>query len=72
MGVTQSRVSQIERGEVASLTMGSLLGYVEALGGTLEVTAVVGIARVPLLASHQADYVTDAEVANQFAHSSGA
>lgn len=37
MGVTKSRVSQIERGEVASIPV--LARYVEAIGGRLNLTA---------------------------------
>ncbi|MFE3447515.1 helix-turn-helix domain-containing protein [Nonomuraea sp. NPDC059194] len=37
MGVTKMRVSQIERGEVASVEV--LARYIEAIGGRLELTA---------------------------------
>jgi DNA-binding XRE family transcriptional regulator len=40
MGVTKSRVSQIERGEVS--TVETIARYVQALGGELQVTAVFG------------------------------
>jgi DNA-binding XRE family transcriptional regulator len=40
MGVTSGRVSQIERGEVA--TMDSVARYVEALGGRLDLVASFG------------------------------
>lgn len=40
MGVTRGRVSQIERGEVS--TVSAIATYVEALGGHLEVSAVIG------------------------------
>jgi DNA-binding XRE family transcriptional regulator len=47
MGVTQESVSQIERRN--EILLSTLLKYVDALGGTLEVTAVVGDQRVHLL-----------------------
>lgn len=40
MGVTKSRVSQIERGEVS--TIEAVARYVEAIGGHIQVSAVFG------------------------------
>ncbi|MFB4305991.1 helix-turn-helix domain-containing protein [Actinomadura sp. GTD37] len=40
MGVTKSRVSQIERGEVS--TVDAIARYVQALGGQLQISAVFG------------------------------
>ncbi|WIN00964.1 helix-turn-helix transcriptional regulator [Actinoplanes oblitus] len=40
MGVTKGRVSQIERGEVA--TVDAIARYVHALGGYLQISAVFG------------------------------
>ncbi|EST39049.1 XRE family transcriptional regulator [Streptomycetaceae bacterium MP113-05] len=40
MGVTKSRVSQIERGEVS--TVEAIARYVEALGGSIQISAVFG------------------------------
>lgn len=40
MGVTKSRISQIERGEVS--TMEAIGRYVQALGGEIQVSAVFG------------------------------
>jgi DNA-binding XRE family transcriptional regulator len=40
MGVTKSRVSQIERGEVS--TIDAVARYVEAIGGTSQISAVFG------------------------------
>jgi DNA-binding XRE family transcriptional regulator len=40
MGVTKSRVSQIERGEVS--TIEAVARYVEALGGRIQISAVFG------------------------------
>lgn len=47
MGITQESVSQIERRD--AILLSTLHKYVRALGGTLEVTAVVGERRVPLM-----------------------
>ncbi|MCJ0873490.1 helix-turn-helix domain-containing protein [Streptomyces sp. AP-93] len=40
MGITKSRVSQIERGEVS--TVEAIARYVRALGGHLQISAVFG------------------------------
>lgn len=40
MGVTKSRVSQIERGEVSTVDV--IARYVQALGGHLQISAVFG------------------------------
>lgn len=40
MGVSQARVSQIEHGKVTEVD--AIRGYVEALGGTVDVVARVG------------------------------
>jgi predicted XRE-type DNA-binding protein len=42
MKVSQSRVSKIERGELARSELGTLESYVEALGGELKVIADFG------------------------------
>jgi predicted XRE-type DNA-binding protein len=42
MGVSQPRVSQIERGEVPATEVGTLTAYVEALGGKVRVVADFG------------------------------
>jgi predicted XRE-type DNA-binding protein len=42
MGVTQPRVSALERGELDSVTLSTLRAYVRALGGKLIVTADFG------------------------------
>lgn len=49
MGVSQPRVAAIER--AANVTVDVLAQYVEARGGTLEVTVRTGTRRVPLLTS---------------------
>lgn len=40
MGVTKSRISQIERGEVS--TVDAIARYVQALGGHIQISAVFG------------------------------
>jgi len=40
MGVTKSRVSQIERGEVS--TIEAVARYVQALGGQIQISAIFG------------------------------
>jgi DNA-binding XRE family transcriptional regulator len=40
MGVSRSRVSQIERGEVSTVDV--IARYVQALGGQIQITAVFG------------------------------
>jgi DNA-binding XRE family transcriptional regulator len=46
MGVTQPRVSKIERGELDATEVATLRSYIEALGGRLEVVAAFGDDRV--------------------------
>ncbi|WP_336879564.1 helix-turn-helix transcriptional regulator [Rhodococcus globerulus] len=48
MGVSQSRVSQIERGDLRHTQLGTLESYVEALGGRLRVVADFGDRSVTL------------------------
>ena len=42
MGVSQVRVSQIERGQLTASEVGTLVSYVEALGGRLTMVADFG------------------------------
>ena len=42
LGVDQSNISRIERGKLSKTEIGTLESYVEALGGTLEITVRVG------------------------------
>jgi transcriptional regulator with XRE-family HTH domain len=42
MGVTQVRVSQIERGQLTASEVGTLVSYIEALGGRLTLVAEFG------------------------------
>jgi transcriptional regulator with XRE-family HTH domain len=46
MGVTSARVSQIEHGQVDRAAIRGLAGYVEALGGHLELVANFGDERI--------------------------
>lgn len=42
LGVSQSRVSRIERGELDRAEIATIRSYVEALGGTMEIVARFG------------------------------
>jgi predicted XRE-type DNA-binding protein len=46
MGVSQARVSAVERGDVAITETGTLAAYVEALGGHVELVADFGDQRL--------------------------
>jgi DNA-binding XRE family transcriptional regulator len=46
MGVSKARVSQIEHGQVDRAAIRGLAGYVEALGGRLELVADFGDQRI--------------------------
>ena len=46
LGVGQPRISQIERGDLDRAELATLRGYVEALGGQLEVSATFGEERL--------------------------
>lgn len=48
MGISQPRVSQIERGDLRNTQLGTLQSYVEALGGRLRVVADFGDRSVTL------------------------
>ena len=48
MGVTQSRVSAIERGKLDRAELSTLAAYVAALGGTLEIVADFGDEKIIL------------------------
>jgi transcriptional regulator with XRE-family HTH domain len=39
LGVSQSRISEIERGELDRVEIATIRGYVEALGGEVEIVA---------------------------------
>jgi DNA-binding XRE family transcriptional regulator len=42
LGVSQSRVSQIENGDLAAMELDTLRAYAQALGGHLDITVSVG------------------------------
>lgn len=42
LGVSQSRISQIENGDVEAMGLDTLRGYAAALGGRVDVTVAVG------------------------------
>jgi transcriptional regulator with XRE-family HTH domain len=42
LGVDQSNISRIERGKLSKTEIGTLESYVQALGGSLEITVRVG------------------------------
>lgn len=42
LGVSQSRVSQIESGDLSAMELDTLRGYARALGGHLDITVSVG------------------------------
>lgn len=48
LGVNQTRVSAIERGDLAKTELGTIQHYVECLGGEIEVVAKIGDERVVL------------------------
>src|SRR5215470_12841079 len=48
LGVRQERVSAMERGDLAAMEARTAAGYIEALGGRLEITAEFGTDRVIL------------------------
>jgi len=50
LGVTQSRVSQLERADLQRLEVGTVLGYLAALGADLELAVDVTGERVVLAA----------------------
>ncbi|AFZ69597.1 helix-turn-helix domain-containing protein [Deinococcus peraridilitoris] len=49
VGVTQSRVSRIERGDIGHTELGTLRAFTEAFGGELEVVVKLGDERVVLV-----------------------
>ncbi|MGH3932762.1 MAG: helix-turn-helix domain-containing protein [Pseudonocardiaceae bacterium] len=48
VGVSQSRISRIERGELDRSEISTVRGYVEALGGDIEIVAKFGDERITL------------------------
>jgi predicted XRE-type DNA-binding protein len=48
MGVSQARVSKIERGEISKTEVETIRSYINAIGGRLEIIADLGDIRVVL------------------------
>ena len=48
LGVSQRQVSKIERGDLDSARVGTIRGYLEAVGGELALEFTVGDARVQI------------------------
>jgi DNA-binding XRE family transcriptional regulator len=48
LGVSQNRISKIEKGQFDKTQLGTVRKYVKALGGELEVSARFGTVAVPL------------------------
>jgi predicted XRE-type DNA-binding protein len=49
LGVSQIRISQIENGKIEQFELGTLIRYVEDLGGTLNLSVSVGDKTLGLL-----------------------
>lgn len=54
VGMDQSRISRIERGDVTRIEVGTLADYARALGGELELVVRIGELAVPLAAATHA------------------
>lgn len=52
LGVSQNRVSRLERGDIERVRIDTLARYVESLGGSLHIEMRVGDARYPLVVAH--------------------
>jgi len=48
LGVSQNRISKIERGQFEKTQLGTIQRYIQALGGHLSVTATFGDSVIPL------------------------
>lgn len=53
LGVSQNRVSRLERGEIQRVRIDTLARYVESLGGSLHIEMRVGDAHYPLVVAHE-------------------
>ncbi|AVG24150.1 antitoxin, HigA [Pontimonas salivibrio] len=53
LGVSQNRVSRLERGEIQRVRIDTLARYVESLGGSLQIEMRVGDAHYPLVVAHE-------------------
>lgn len=49
MGVSQARVSKLERGDLAHTELGTLLSYIQAMGGELKIEARIGDNSIDLI-----------------------
>jgi len=49
MGVSQARVSKLERGDLSHTELGTLRAYVEAMGGELHIAAKFGSDSIDLI-----------------------
>lgn len=49
MGVSQNRVSRMENGDLASMSLDTIRRYIEAVGGTLSLVADLPSGRITLL-----------------------
>ncbi|MEX2441797.1 MAG: XRE family transcriptional regulator [Pontimonas sp.] len=52
LGVSQNRVSRLERGDIDRVRIDTLARYVESLGGSLHIEMRVGDAGYPLVVAH--------------------
>jgi transcriptional regulator with XRE-family HTH domain len=62
LGVSQIRISQIENGRLEKFELGTLIRFVEALGGELELGVAIAGRRINLLDIEQADATDTTEV----------
>jgi transcriptional regulator with XRE-family HTH domain len=53
LGVSQNRVSRLERGDIQRVRIDTLARYVESLGGSLHIEMRVGDAQYPLVVAHE-------------------
>ena len=49
MGVSQNRVSRMERGDITAMSIDSIRRYIEALGGKISLAADLPTGRITLL-----------------------
>lgn len=49
MGVSQARVSKLERGDLSHTELGTLLSYIQAMGGELKIEARIGDNSIDLI-----------------------
>ena len=61
LGVSQNRISRLERGEASSVQMATLERYVSALGGELRVSMRVGDVDYPIAVTSSPSSVVNRE-----------